>query len=60
MNLKQILNILIGLLIVIIGVIIGIKWKEELIIVIKGVIPLLFGITGLIWILIGYLIFSED
>ncbi len=59
MNAKQFLHLLIGLFIVVIGVFLGYKWEKEVVLILKGAIPLVIVGLGLMWALIGYIIAGD-
>ena len=59
MNIKQFLHLLIGIFIIVVGVCLAYKWEKEFFIFIKGVIPVILVILGILWGLIGYLL-AED
>ncbi len=59
MNIKQFLHLLIGLFIILVGVYLAYRWDEEFLIFIKGAIPVVVVVIGILWALIGYLL-AED
>jgi hypothetical protein len=59
MNIKQFLHLLIGLFIIVAGACLAYKWEKEFLVFIKGAIPIVLVVFGILWGLIGYLL-AED